>query len=328
MIRRFIRRQFPLGLLLVATAACDGGAPWADREEPEATATEPDFGPTAAYNRRLLFLGPGSVLPTAAIFDFASLSDSASLRRGVRLRLLENGAWSALLDDGWEMDPMREPWRLVPHGPMKIVVGDAGDVDALSFDGEPPLRLEPGLTIAEHSPDAGTQLVLRQGRLVLGGSAVPGVLLDAQLGRALSPSGPPPQPTAEGDSAFSPTPAPRPGAEALLVDNAGYYAVFGRSAAGDLAWIHSVGRNDSRRGARLDPSDWELDSESGLRLPTSWRVVAPGDILAGELTVEASDPARLEQASELTALGYVVVTGWIEDRGVRRDVYGLVRHVW
>jgi hypothetical protein len=113
-------------VLMAPTIACENGLPWGQREE----ATEPDaphdFGPTAAYSRRLIFLGPGERLPTAAIFDFTALSDSASVRQGVRVRLLVDGEWNSLMDDGWESAAMREPWRLVPGHGLRIVVDDAG----------------------------------------------------------------------------------------------------------------------------------------------------------------------------------------------------------
>jgi hypothetical protein len=46
----------------------------------------------------------------------------------------------------------------------------------------------------------------------------------------------------------------------------------------------------------------------------------------GELEAVAADRAALDRP-DVAAVAYVLVTGWIEDRGVRRDVYGLVRQV-
>ncbi|NIP83230.1 MAG: hypothetical protein GWM90_29985, partial [Gemmatimonadetes bacterium] len=83
-----------LGLLVLATAtACDNGTPWDGGGEAAAGRDRHDFGPTGAFDRRLLFVGPGADLPTAAVFDFVALSDSVRIRRGARLRLLEGGRW-------------------------------------------------------------------------------------------------------------------------------------------------------------------------------------------------------------------------------------------
>lgn len=323
----------PLILVLLA-AACDGGAPGAG--ETTADTARHDFGPTAAFDRRLLFLGPGAELPSAAVFDFGSLSDSAGIRRGARARIVEGDHWVRLVDAGWEMGPMRDAWRLVPHGSLKMVVSDAGELTSLTHRSETTtLRLVLGGVFAEQSPDAGTQLVLRRATLELDGVTADGVLLDAQLGRALAP-GPGRDPaltspedsasTPEADTTASPTPAARPGAEAVVVDGEGYSLVLATASGGDLAWVYGGGRSDVLWGARLEPIAWADFQEGGTQVPTAWRVLSPQERIAGELDARASDHVAL-RAEGLTALGYVLVTGWIEDRGARRDVFGLVRHV-
>ena len=352
----------PLLIILCALAACEEGAPWRADAAEEEVVDRDVFGPTAAYDRRLIVLGPGEELPTGAIFDFAALSDSSVVERGIRGRLIDGAEWVPLMDSVWEMDSMREPWRLVPLGPLRLIVGDAGELDALVFDGEQMVRLETGSVIAEYSPDAGTQLVLRQGQLRLGDEPIQGILLDAQLARAITRpraqasgaaqrSGAGQAPGAAGsdsvpaDSAeesIAPTPAPdtadadstrtgpfpgsRAGTEALLLDNSGYYAVFAASAEGDMAWLHTGGRDDVRPAARLQPTAWE-DLPGGARVPSSWRITSPDGVLSGELQAEAADHTALDGVGGTGAMAYVVVSGYVEDRGVRRNVYGLVRHV-
>ena len=331
-------------LLLLGAEGCGNGTPRAADGDGSDGAAPADFGATAAYDRRLVFLGPGEVLPTAAVFDFAALSDSSGVRRGVRARVVDGRAWVALLDAGWEMLPMREPWRLVPHGPLRMTVGEAGELDALIFrDDDLDVRLEPGPTIAEHTPDAGTQLLLRQARLHLDDQSVPGVLLDAQLGRAVparfARRSRPPAPVDAGNGAGSTAdnaaetgppgdaaPTARAGIEALLLDNAGFYAVFAESGAGELAWLHATGRDDTRQGGVLEATAFERFEPADADVGTRWRITAPGGAVVGELEAVAADRAALDRP-DVAAVAYVLVTGWIEDRGVRRDVYGLVRQV-
>lgn len=323
-------RAVPLSILLalvLAVPACENAPPWAGGSAPTTEDVAPDFGPAAAYNRRLLFLGPGDV-PRAAIFDFNILSDSLGIRRGVRARVVD-GDWRTLVDAGWEMEPMREPWRLVPHGPLALVVGETGDLGALIHRDSVATRLEIGPVLAEHSPDVSTQLVLRGARLVLGDEIVSGVLLDAQLGRAVSPVAVPRNAaipdTAPGDSVYPPaTPIARPGAEALLLDHEGWYAVLATASGGDLAWIRSAGQDDVREGTRLEPTAWSRGSVNA-QVPTAWRIISPTGELTGELTARSTDRVRLEGRLEM--LAYVLVSGWVEDRATRREVVGLVRHV-
>ncbi len=344
-------RSSYIALLILTSAlagACENGAPWSSAPS-ETIETRHDFGPTATYGRRLIFMGPGDQLPTAAIFDFTSLSDSVAVRRGVRARVLTDEEWTTVLDAGWTLEPMREPWRIVPGGGLRIVVNDAGELSALDYPGDPAVRLQPGALLAESSPDAGTQFVLRQATLTVGDETVRGILLDSQLGRAVSPSAVPrvepesesePEPESEeeeGDEAAAdgapPTPIARPGAEAFLVNNSGYYVVFASSAGGQVAWIsHSEG-DDIQRGATLEPTAWsepEAPAEDGesdaVSMPTQWRVAGAGS-LTGELTATATDAVPLTGLDPLSGLGYVLVTGWIAEDGVRRDVFGLLRQV-
>jgi hypothetical protein len=322
-------KQLVLAAVCVAAAApaCENGIPSA-RDQNRSVQAPVDFGPTAAYERRLIFLGPGQRLPSAAIVDFVSVSDSLGLRRGVRARLADGDDWSSLMDAGWEMERMREPWRLVPHGPLRLVVGDAGDLGAVVFRSDPEVRLEPGATVAVLSPDPGLQLVLRQGRLVLGADLINGIMLDTQLGRSLDASASrrarDPAPTG-GSAPDRATPAARPGAEALLVGEGRFYMVFASSSDTPIAWLRHGQQDDVRRGARLAAVGWELDAD-GFRVPNAWEVVGPSD-LSGELSAEAVDGVDVSASTEVEGLGYAVVSGWILDRGVHRDVYGLVRHV-
>lgn len=329
-------RAVTLGILLALALtgpACENGPPWSGNGPPTREDGTPDFGPTAVYNHRLLFLGPGAELPTTAVFDFTALSDSIGIRQGVRARVVRGSTWRGLMDAGWEMEPMREPWRLVPHGPLKVIVGGTGDLSAIVHRGAATTRLDLGPTLAELSPDVGTQLVLRTATLDIDGESVPGILLDAQLGRAVNPELAVRRATGsdDGDSVDSvaafPTPIARPGAEALLLDHAGYYAVLTAASSGPLAWIRSAGRSDVRPGARLEPTAWSGADEESVQVPTEWRVVSPDGELTGELVAQASDRVPLTGAGELRTLTYVLVAGWVQDRSVRRDVFGLVRHV-
>jgi hypothetical protein len=57
--------------------------------------------------------------------------------------------------------------------------------------------------------------------------------------------------------------------------------------------------------------------------PPAWRIEGPGEF-RGRIAMEDSDlPAADEQGSSFGS--YSRVSGWIEDGGVRLDVFGLVR---
>jgi hypothetical protein len=201
------------------------------------------------------------------------------------------------------------------------------------------VRLSPGALLAESSPDAGTQFVLRQAALAIDDETVRGILLDSNLGRAVNPAAlPRPRPADQDQGgADEPddgtaadgvaTPIARAGAEAFLVNNSGYYAVFAMSSNGAIGWVSHAGRDEIQRGVALEPLAWSTADEDAIQMPTRWRIGGPGAQLSGELTAAATDPSPLPGLDEITGLGYILVSGWVEDGGVRRDVFGVVRQV-
>ncbi|MFW6205935.1 MAG: hypothetical protein ACOC5I_01725 [Gemmatimonadota bacterium] len=316
-------------ILTVPLVGCEDGPPWRGAPPQTDESVAPEFGPVAAYNRRFLFLGAGTELSTAAVFDFTVLSDTTGTRRGARIRIADPG-WRTLLDEGWVMGPMREPWRLVPHGPLKMVVTETGDLDALVHRDSLPTRLHLDATLAEHGPDVGTRLVLRRARLVLPDRTFQGVVLDAQLGRSVAPRftsrvGAFPGTGTDTTTALPPTPIARPGAEALLVADGSYHAVLTTASGGDLAWVRHAGADDVRAGVRIEPGAWTEGPDS---IPSVWQVTSADGQLTGELTHRSSDRADLAGVEDAGTLVYALVSGWIEDRSARRDVVGILRHVW
>lgn len=292
-------RAFTITLLLLSIfplAGCED-LPWS----PEGDSGEAHSGPFPAttYERRLLFLASGPNLPAAATFDFTAVTDSAGLQRAAGIQLATEGHWSELLDTAWSTDRVREPWRILPHGAMRVMVNEVGEIDALALDGDPGLRLETGELLAESSPDAGTQLVLRSARLMTADTAYEGVLLDAQVGRA--------QDTIAASVATS--------IEALLAHGSDFHAVVFRVGEGLLAWVNDDGESRIHRDVQIERLPGESDAAEVE--PTAWGIVAVPE-LSARVAAELADSAAVN--------GYTLVSGWVEDGGVRRDVFGLVRH--
>ncbi len=310
-------RAFTTTLLLLSLlplAGCDE-LPWGRDGAGQLGGGAHALGPATTYERRLLFLATGPDLPATATFDFTAVIDSAGLRREAGIRLAADGRWTELLDGAWFTDAIREPWRILPHGELRVIVSDAGEIDALALDSEPGLRIEIGPRMAESSPVAGTQLVLQNATLTTTDSAYDGVLLDAQVGRARDAT----TPTATS-------------IEALLAHGANYHAVVFRVTGGLVAWVNDDGESRIHRGVRLEgePRDGGsgtagLDTAGAAATgaeepeggPVVWRIVDPPE-LSGRVSAEIADSAA--------ATGYTLVSGWIEEDGVRRDVFGLVRH--
>lgn len=295
-----------LGLVLAACRG-DGGADF----DPEGPAGAP-----AVYERRLLFLAPDEEPHLGALFDFSTVPAGTALRRSARGWLHLEDGWRELLDLAWEMEPMREPWRLVPHGPLRLVVGDDDDIEAVVHRTESNLlRLITGQDAAGWVPHAEGQLRLRGSRLHVDGHEADGMVLDLQLVHR-----------GEGDQLGRPG-----GREAFLADGLGMYLVVADTrATAPFAWMRRGHEEETWREASIEVIESRVlqdgDEGGGLDVPTGWRLFSREGGLYGEIQPIAD---RIRRADADTSAGLVrvhAVRGWVDVLGERRQVVGIVRH--
>ena len=100
-----------------------------------------------------------------------------------------------------------------------------------------------------------------------------------------------------------------------------HVVVTGAPAAGELLWVVAGPEERIVEGVRL-----EGGATRGSRARATWRITAPDVALRGELRAVGS-PLELESGDAVTPapVALFVVRGWVELRGVRRPVYGLLR---
>lgn len=276
--------MLPFVLVCLAATACD-------RAESPRRGAEPSTLETLAvpafYERRMVFVEEGAGRPVHAVLGF-SVADSGDATRRRAHGWLFRSDWAPVLDEAWSMRPMREPWRLVPHGPLRLIAGTDERIEALIVDRPgTPLRIMPGTELATYATAPTLEYVLRQARMRVGEEEHVGVLLDLQRVRPL------------GDSAAGPD----TGREIVVAAGEDTRLVV---VDGMAAWIE-----------RGEP----LRTVEGVRLvasaPDRWRIDAPGSGVSGELEVVGADTA-----GDRTRVH--AVRGWIERAGRRRDVAGTV----
>lgn len=304
-----------LFLLLVTLAACDR-APAPDTATGSAGAAS---GSTpAAYDRSFLLLSDRGDAQFAAVVDYAALARPDSVDRAAGAWLLRGGAWDRLLALRWTGEPIRDAWRLVPHGPFRLIVGDAGDVAALVHRSDSTgFRLVPAPIVAEWTLGETAQLRLRQGELRLRTDTIIGPMLDLQIGIPISGEG-------RIETMF-------------LTNGEGMHVVLARSGT-QPAIVRLFRRQESL--------DW--DGVSVTRLPTGatdrgspaaaargsgadgsasapgWRIEATGD-LSGELRAAGAELSIARPETGDSDVRVVVIRGWIEARGERHTVFGVLR---
>lgn len=318
------KRYLPLLLLLVL--ACDGRAPWSSRASEGDGSAAADFGPVAAFERRLLFLTPSSPDPTAAGFDFALVDDSVRTYRSARILVEQDSTWRTVMDTAWSMEPMRSAWRLVPFGPLHLLVGEGDELEALAVEGDPETRLILRRPIDEFSPDAGTRLQLREADLVTGDDRVSGLVLDIQLGRSIAGSGAPKTIAAASGGRLAAVlevanpAAPAEQVEAFIAGDALLLAL-GEAVDGPLGWLREAQLHDVWDGARVVTND----IVTGDSVP-DWTILRGDGTPVGSLFTLSRHVVRLpgEGGGDV---GLSLAQGWVEIRGDRRQVLAVLRHV-
>lgn len=278
------------GLAIAATLVLAGCGEDGTRLDPSGRTSET---PRAEYTREMIFVAGDAT--AGAVLEFATTEYAAEVRRSARAWAEDGSGWTPLFDLSWQGPPLRNAWRLVPHGPLRIRVGLDDDVEALLVrDGEETLAaLETGDFVTEWSPATSAQMVIREATLTLDGNAVAGWLVDARFGfpsnggaadddygvESLSTGEPAAEiaagqdtadtMTADGDSASAaPAPVPTPttsspgpvrSVHGLLVADDGRVLLIARTEAGVRGWLWTDGVERDLPGLTLTavPGDAE-----------------------------------------------------------------------
>lgn len=328
--RRGSRWALLAGLVLVWGCADDPPPP---AESPPLDSVARDAPPTErarVYERVLAFTTLEGGVPAAdpeapasdtmlvvPIFFSARTTPEGVLRR-IRGWVARGGAWESFADEEWRGPPSRTPWRVVPRGPVRLVVGDGGAIETVIFR-DPPrlLELDLGEELVEWTGTDGSTFHLEGSSALLGSRSFEGVTLDLARGRDLEDGSP-------GDWAFlvsgdslqmvleSPTEAP-PGTESA-------FQAFGRVDFRRFQWPDvTVEWTESRayEPARRD-------------VPGAWRFVSSGP---GGPQISGSFSSRSSQLTTGSGEGPVlpvdalfIVSGTVELEGSEYPVQGLYRH--
>jgi len=177
------RGRGPAGitLALVIAAACTAEAPRdaaiGDRDPPVETAAPPTQ--SRVYERRLVFLTLDADSTLAVPWFFTSRSDPEGVTREIRGWLVRNGSWEPFFREGWRSAPTRAPWRQLPRGRLRLVVGLGDALERIVYE-DGPRQLEVGFggLLAEWTSPSGGVHRLHEASAVLSNRRVNGVLLD------------------------------------------------------------------------------------------------------------------------------------------------------
>ncbi len=136
----------------------------------------PNQPPGRIYERSFAFLTEDSLVVT---WQLSARSQPSGVARRARGWLARGGVWDPFHDEAWESPPSRVPWRLVPHGGVRLVVGELDALQSLVYrNGPRRLEVDIGESLAEwRGPGGGTYQLSHATATVLGGQ-VSGLLAD------------------------------------------------------------------------------------------------------------------------------------------------------
>ena len=315
--RRGCRRALPYLLAIGLVAACDAEAPATDTPAggaaPASSEALPDSG--RIFERSVVFVGTGSDTVFAVPWLWTVRTGRPEVERRARGWLLRGAVWDPFFDETWTTPPFRAPWRPVPHGPLRLMVGPGGalqQISHISTGRSLDVTLESSL--AEWTGRRGETFRFLEGGLVLAERRVPGVVLDLNRTRDVS----------EGEG----------GDWMVLASGDSVMAVIHTPLRAD-----NLGRGAWRGWARVDFRDLPLGQittewaavrafdRARRDVPVGWTLRSPDDAFGGALEARSSQLVAEEGEGPLLPVdGLFEVAGTLTLEGIEYPVHGILRH--
>ena len=304
-------------LLLVALSGCgqpDGTANQAESQVADSIPSPRNFQ-ARSYERFITFLTFQGDSTLLVPFFFSAQTEPEGVNRETRGWLARGGTWDPFLDQEWTGPPNAAPWRILPHGPLRLVVGEGDALETVFFqEVGRDLEVRLGELLVEWTGQRAQSFRVHRGTVVLSDQNLGGYLLD--MNRAWATSENPPGDWGillSGDSL-----------QVVFEDRAsdsglegGNYSFWARVSFLHRQWtgIQAVwSEARSFEAARRDvPISWEIRS-------------AEGDI---EGTLSALDPfldAGEGEGPMLPVEALFPVSGTLTFGGGSYPVRGLIRH--
>lgn len=310
-----IRLLLPLAPVLALAMAC-GDVPRTDSGNltSEGVGVDTaDVAPRRSYERSVVFVSTigDSLLMVPWVVEATTVPGGVA--RTARGWLGRNGSWEPFMRTAWTSPPNREPWRILPSGPFRILVGEGDRLDRIFFEeGSRRLELSLGEAVAEWTGNRGGSFNVLEGGLVLGDRSIPGRILDASQGiRLVEGSLGDWLYLLSGDSVIVVIQAPR------YQEEGGLFQGWARDRVEELQWPEvQVEWEESRA---FEPARRDIPGVLTLR--------SPSGTLAGRLNVASMQlETRTGPGPLLPVDGIMEVEGSLRIQGRNVRVRGVLRH--
>lgn len=315
-MRRALSPGLMAGLALLA-AACGG-----PEEEPAAEQAAEGPGDAAAsfrgriYERNVVFMALSGDSAFVVPWLMSGQTQPGGVRRVTRGLLARGSTWEEFYEEAWESPPTRTPWRILPHGSLRLLMGEGDALEGIIYaEGQRQLELEvPGGSLMEWTGTGGQVFRVFEGAAYLSDQRLQGLILDMSRVHGAEDAG-------HGDWAFLTS---GDSLQVILEDpdaaqpnTPGAYRVWARLEFRDLQWP----------AVSVDWADVSAFEPARQDIPISWTLSTEAEDLEGVLQVQSAHVEAGEGAGPLLpvdALFLVAGTLRLEERTY--PVRGLFRH--
>ena len=132
-----------------------------------------------SYERFITFLTFQEDSTLLVPFSFSAQTEPDGVHRETKGWLARGGTWDPFLGQEWAGPPNTAPWRIHPHGPLRLVVGEEDALETLFFQGTGrDLELRLGELLVEWNGQRAQSFRVHRGTVVLSDQTLEGYILD------------------------------------------------------------------------------------------------------------------------------------------------------
>lgn len=306
-----------MGILFLLLSGCTGG-----QDAPSSSVHSEGEQPAAArnfqgrsYERHIVFLTTRGDSTLVVPWSFTARTRPGAVDRRVRGWLVRGGTWDPFVSETWEGPPTRVPWRILPRGSARIIVGQGDALERLYFkEGPKELEVALGPLLVEWTGSRAQTFRIHQGLMLLASEQVPGVVLD--LARAWTWEDDTP-----GDWAFL---ISGDSLQVILEDQAVEPGPGGGAYSG---WARVEFSQEQWQNIRLAWSETRAFEPARRDVPMSWRIQSRANDVGGTLTaVSPFFQAGEGEGPVLPVEALYQVSGILSLDGREYPVQGLIHH--
>lgn len=303
---------------LAGCAACSGEGGDDNPEEAggnsgavESEGEGSDFSAMRTYYRTVVFADVSKDPTMFVPWDFENRADAGGIHRILRGWLGRGGTWRRFANEEWYTPPSRTPWRILPRGSVRLVMGFNDDLRELYYlEGFRDLSVQPGPVMAEWSGQRGDTYRLRAGSARLSGVEYEGVVVDAYAPR-VGGSDPPSE-------------------WCLLIGDGSLYVLIAdlEGPGAHRAWVLRDSEETFWPAVTITWDETRSFKPARREIPVLWGFRSDDGTLAGEIESTSSDPRKLDgEGLVLPVLVVHEVAGQVTIGDAQVAVRGFLRHL-